>query len=79
MYINKNAPKPKMERKDCYFCCNNIKVIDYKDVVLLRKFINTAGKILPRKKTGSCAKHQRGLAQSIKRSRIMGLLPFTMK
>lgn len=65
--------------KACYFCSNNIKVLDYKDVILLRKFINTAGKILPRKRTASCAKHQRMVAQNIKRARIVGLLPFVAK
>jgi len=65
--------------KACYFCVNNIKSLDYKNVILLRKFINTAGKILPKKRTGSCSKHQRMIAQSIKRARIMGLLPFVAK
>jgi small subunit ribosomal protein S18 len=65
--------------KACFFCANNIEVIDYKDIILLRKFINTAGKILPRKKTGTCAKHQRLVARSIKQSRIVGLLPFVAK
>ena len=69
----KNTPKA------CYFCSNNISSLDYKDVILLRKFINTAGKILPKRRTGSCAKHQRIVAQSVKRARIIGLLPFVMK
>ncbi len=64
---------------NCYFCTHNIDKIDYKDVILLRKFINTAGKITPRRRNENCAKHQRLVAQSIKRARIIGLLPFVAK
>lgn len=63
----------------CYFCAENLKEIDYKDVILLRKYINTVGKILPPKRTGSCSKHQRMVAQAIKRARTMSLLPFVAK
>ena len=72
-YQKDNSPKA------CFFCADNIKVIDYKDIILLRKFINTAGKILPRKKTGTCAKHQRLVSKSIKQARILSLLPFVAK
>jgi small subunit ribosomal protein S18 len=65
--------------KSCFFCADNIEVVDYKDVILLRKFINTAGKILPRKKTGTCSKHQRLVSKSIKQARILSLLPFVAK
>ncbi len=65
------------KEKQCYFCVNNIKEIDYKDTQTLRRFINSYFKILPKKRTGACAKHQRKLATAIKRSRIMALLPFT--
>lgn len=51
--------------------------IDYKDILKLRRFITDRGKILPRTKTGICAKHQRKLALEIKKARIMALLPFT--
>lgn len=63
-------------QKHCYFCVNNIKEIDYKNVDLLRRFISSYQKILPRHKRGTCAKHQRKLARAIKRARIMALLPF---
>lgn len=65
--------------KPCHFCLNNIKDIDYKEADLLRRFINFYGKILPKKRTGTCSKHQRKLAISIKRARVMAILPFTNK
>jgi small subunit ribosomal protein S18 len=66
-------------RKVCYFTANHIDNIDYKDVELLSRFISERGKILPRRVTGTCAKHQRKLTIAIKRARIMGLLPFVGK
>ncbi len=60
----------------CYFCQNNIEDIDYKEAELLKKFLTPLFKIVPSKRTGVCAKHQRKLARAIKRARIMGLLPF---
>lgn len=62
--------------KQCYFCVNNIAEIDYKDTQTLRRFISSYMKILPKKRTGTCSKHQRKLATAIKRSRIIALLPF---
>lgn len=67
------------DQKQCYFCLNNIQEIDYKDVELLRRFISSYHKILPRRKRGTCAKHQRKLTRAIKRARIMALLPFVKK
>ena len=64
-------------KKVCYFCANHIDYSDYKDVELLKRYISEKGKILPRRVTGTCAKHQRTLTVAIKRARIMGLLPFT--
>ena len=64
-------------KKVCYFCANHIDYIDYTDVDLLKLYISEKGKILPRRVTGTCAKHQRTLTVAIKRARIMGLLPFT--
>mgnify|MGYP001739161353 FL=1 len=64
-------------KKVCFFCANHIDYIDYKDVELLKRYISEKGKILPRRVTGTCAKHQRTLTVAIKRARIMGLLPFT--
>ena len=63
--------------KNCYFCINNAKEIDYKDIRTLQKFVNVYKKILPTKRTGVCSWHQRKLAMAIKRARIMALLPFT--
>lgn len=62
--------------KQDYFSSNNIKYIDYKDVEVLKKFLNPNGRILARKRTGVTAKNQRLLAQACKRSRYMGLLPY---
>ncbi|MFN3301811.1 MAG: 30S ribosomal protein S18 [Patescibacteria group bacterium] len=67
-------------QKQCYFCIKHIDEIDYKDVETLQRFISPyTGKILPRKRRGTCAKHQRKLTKAIKRARIMGLLPFVKK
>lgn len=65
--------------KQCHFCSNKIDMIDYKDAYLLRRFMNSLGKIYPPKKHGTCAKHQRSLTNSIKRARIMALVPFTTR
>ena len=65
--------------KQCYFSQNNIKHIDYKDVDILKKFVNPYGRIFSRKRTGLSAKHQRALALSIKHARFMGLLPYIQK
>ena len=63
-------------KKTCYFCSLNANSVDYKNAELLRKFVNYQFKILPRKRTGTCARHQRMLAQSIKHARHMAFLPF---
>lgn len=63
-------------RKVCYFTENKVTHIDFKDVELLKRFINERGKILPRRVTGTSAKWQRKLAAAIKRARHMALLPF---
>ena len=63
------------KKKICKFCMQKLK-IDYKDADTLRRFITERGKILPRRITGTCAKHQRSLALAIKRARIIALLPF---
>lgn len=59
-----------------YFAENNISHIDYKDIEVLKKFINPHGRILTRRRTSITAKNQRRVASAIKRARIMGLLPF---
>jgi small subunit ribosomal protein S18 len=63
-------------RKRCFFCTQNISRIDYKDVETLRQFVTEQGKILTRRITGTCAKHQRPLVRAIKRARYLALLPF---
>ena len=62
------------KKKVCYMCTG--KNIDYKDVEILRKYINDKGKILPRRVTGACAKHQRHIAEQVKYARFMALIPF---
>lgn len=62
-------------KKVCYMCAG--KQINYKDVEILKKYINEKGKILPRRVTGACAKHQRYIAEQVKRARMIALLPFT--
>ena len=63
-------------RKVCAFCLDKATEIDYKDTAKLKKFVTEKGKILPRRMTGVCAKHQRLLASAIKRARLVALLPF---
>lgn len=62
-----------------YFSANNIKYIDYKDLDILRKFINPNGRMMSGKRTGLTAKNQRALASAVKRARFMGLLPYVQK
>ncbi len=70
----KKERRPK--RKICNFCAEKTDAIDYKDTTRLRKYISERGKILPRRISGNCAKHQRGLTTAVKRARIIALLPF---
>ena len=63
-------------RKGCVFCSEKAKPIDYKDVATLRKYISERGKILPRRITGTCAKHQRAITLAVKRARHVALLPY---
>jgi len=65
--------------KQDYFSLNNIKHIDYKDVEILKKFLNPNGKIMSHKRTGVTSKNQRQLALAVKRARFLGLLPFVAK
>ena len=64
-------------RKICQFCVDNIQHVDYKDLPRLRRHIGERGKIEPRRKLGTCARHQRSVTVAIKRARYIGLLPFT--
>lgn len=63
-------------RKVCHFCTNNIDTIDYKDVKTLQRYVSERGKILPRRVTGACAKHQRKVTSAVKRARAVALLPY---
>ena len=63
-------------KKVCIFCEDKIDHIDYKDTVRLRKFISERGKILPRRVSGACAKHQRQVTVAVKRARVVALLPY---
>ena len=62
------------KKKICQMCAG--KSVDYKDVMIINKYINEKGKILPRRMTGACAKHQRYIAMQVKRARFMALIPF---
>lgn len=64
-------------KKVCAFCVDKVEQIDYKDAAKLRRFITERGKILPRRISGNCAKHQRQVTLAIKRARNIALLPFT--
>ena len=69
-------PMNRRRRKICIFCADKVDFIDYKDGNKLRKFISERGKILPRRISGTCAKHQRELNTAIKRARNMAILAF---
>ncbi|MBQ9517738.1 MAG: 30S ribosomal protein S18 [Eubacterium sp.] len=74
MAYNKGPRKGR--RKVCQFCVDKVETIDYKDVAKLRKFTSERAKILPRRVTGTCAKHQRELTTAIKRARHLAMLPY---
>lgn len=71
-----NRGARKGRKKVCSFCVDKVENIDYKDVARLRRFISDRAKILPRRVTGTCARHQRELTVAIKRARHLALLPF---
>jgi small subunit ribosomal protein S18 len=66
----------RMKRKVCMFCVDKVESIDYKDTAKLRKYVTERGKIVPRRISGNCAKHQRQLTEAIKRARHIALLPY---
>ena len=74
---NDRRPNKKGRRKVCSFCVDKVECMDYKDVNKLNKFTSDRAKILPRRVTGTCAKHQRELTTAIKRARQIALLPYT--
>lgn len=63
----------------CYFCVNGLNEIDYKDSTTLRKFISAQAKIMPTRRSHLCARHQRQLAEAVKRARTMAIIPFVNK
>ncbi|MBI2955664.1 MAG: 30S ribosomal protein S18 [Chloroflexi bacterium] len=77
--VRREGGKPRYvpRRKVCAFCVDKVQDIDYKDVPRLRRFLSDRGKIEPRRKTGTCALHQRVLTIALKRARHLALLPYT--
>lgn len=72
-------PPVQLKERSCYFCTHAIDDVDYKDLRLIQRFITSYGKIVPRRRSGSCMAHQRSISQAIKRARIMALLPFVVR
>ena len=72
-----NGRGRKSLKKVCGFCVDKVERIDYKDIARLRRYMSERGKILPRRVTGTCARHQRDLTTAIKRARHLALLPYT--
>lgn len=72
-----NKRRGRRKKRVCQSCVDKVQSIDYKDVAKLRRYISERGKILPRRITGNCAKHQRALTSAIKRARHMALMPYT--
>ncbi|MCL1877255.1 MAG: 30S ribosomal protein S18 [Defluviitaleaceae bacterium] len=67
------------KKRVCQFCVDKVTGIDYKDVAKLRKYVSERGKILPRRVTGNCAKHQRAMTMNVKRARHMALMVYTQE
>jgi len=74
--IKSNRTRYVPKRRVCIFCSDKVEAIDYKDPAKLRRYISDRGKIEPRRRTGTCARHQRALARAIKRARHLALLPY---
>ena len=72
----KKGPTMRRKKRVCSFCAGNGETLSYKDVAKLRRYVTERGKIVPRRISGNCAKHQRQLTTAIKRARIIALLPF---
>jgi small subunit ribosomal protein S18 len=77
--VERVSSRQKKKKRVCSFCVERIYEIDYKDVNRLKKFLTERGKIMPRRTTGNCARHQRQLTRAIKRARILALLPFIVE
>ena len=74
----KRRPNIRRRKKVCIFCGEKAQEISYKDVATLKKYVSERGKILPRRITGTCAKHQRAVTTAIKRARHIALMPYTV-
>ena len=75
----RRRPTVHRKKKVCAFCGENAPAVDYKDVATLKKYISERGKILPRRITGTCAKHQRAITTAVKRARHIALLPYSVE
>ncbi|MBQ6381141.1 MAG: 30S ribosomal protein S18 [Clostridia bacterium] len=75
-YDKNRRPGGKGRRKVCAFCADKVDYIDYKDTAKLRRYVSERAKILPRRVTGTCAKHQRMVTTAVKRARYMSLMPY---
>lgn len=73
-----DKPFRRPRKKVCSFCVDRVEEIDYKDLEKLKKYVSDKGKILPRRVTGTCAKHQRKVTEAIQRARHIALLPYTV-
>ena len=75
--LQQQKRRGRRKKRVCNYCADKINHIDFKEAAKLRKYISERGKILPRRITGNCAKHQRALTIAIKRSRHIALMPYT--
>ena len=75
-YDKNRRPGGKGRRKVCAFCVDKVEAIDYKDTAKLRRYVSERAKILPRRVTGTCAKHQRMVTTAVKSARYMSLMPY---
>ena len=76
MAMANDRVRPRRRKKVCSFCVDKVEHIDFKDTAKLRRYLSERGKIVPRRVTGTCARHQRQLTTAIKRARHLALLPY---
>ena len=77
--MNRDQKKVRVTPHQCHFCQTNVHELDYKNTSAMFRFLSSFAKIVPRKRSGVCASHQRMLANAVKRARIMALIPFVQK
>lgn len=75
-FSQKTSSPALQEAKMCYFCVNQTEEIDYKNAQILQKYVSGYARIIPKRRSGLCSKHQRKVSRAIKRARIMAILPF---